>query len=93
MKAEVWTSSCESTEDGVMPSGQGEIGMARGSVMLPGLGDTAGGLQERTFMNPIAKVGCGERGHRAPLYPGTRVSCGCSSGQAGWGVAGAEAGM
>lgn len=49
LKAEVWTSSCESTEDGVMPSGQGEIGMARGSVMLPGVGDIAGGSTGTNF--------------------------------------------
>ena len=43
IKAEVWTRSCESTEDGAMSSGPGEMGVAKGSGTLPGVGDTGSG--------------------------------------------------
>lgn len=43
VRAEVWTRFCESAKDEAMPSGQGEMGVAKRSGMLPGVGDTGAG--------------------------------------------------
>ena len=43
VRTELWTRFWESAEDGVVPFGQGEMGVARGSGMLPGVGDTGAG--------------------------------------------------
>lgn len=78
-----------------MPFGQGEMGVARESMMLPGVGGTVAGSTGTNSHEPHSQGGPGAEGsgEPQPIQGPVYHAVAAVGRQDGRGVAGAEAGM